>query len=87
MNRTPATAMHAAHLAANLAKAFAAAVDLAPSPALRQASAGATAAAKAAKIAAEYSTIATSPEGKAAALADAFEAVRKVSALAGSLAA
>jgi hypothetical protein len=87
MNRTPANAIHAAKLAANLAKAFAAAVDLAPSPALRQASANATAAAKAAKIAADYSAIATSPEGQAAAIADAFAAVRKVSALAGSLAA
>ena len=82
MNRTPATAQHAAKLAANLAKALAKAVDLTPCARARRLSAEATATAKAAKIAADYAEIiGLSGYPTAAPIADAFALARKVSAL------
>lgn len=79
MNRTPATAQQAAKIAANLAKACAKLAEVSPNPIRARASAAmALKIAKNAKIAADYSAIATSPEARAQALADAFQCVRLV---------
>ena len=87
MNRTPATAQHAAKLADRLAKALAKAVAQAPthslSARLAEISAEATATAKAAKVAADYAEIiGLSGYPTAAPIADAFAFARKVGALA-----
>jgi hypothetical protein len=76
--RTPANAIHAAKLAAKLAKALAKAAALTDSVNLQLGAKAAAKAAKAAKLAADYSTIAGSPEAQERAIADAFAHARNV---------
>ena len=76
---SPANAQAAAKIALNLAKACAKLAEVSANPFRARASAAmAMKIAKNAKIAADYAAIATSPEAKAQALADAFQCVSLV---------